>query len=164
MRALIIGISGQDGTILTNLLYEKGYEVFGTQITSTRIKDEYNQSFVFNKEFYKLFSNIIQLKNSLKGRFYAEFNNYGDVVYKDYIYLIDEQMDLLNIEMDYNSFVNDNEKVEPNVLNRIFTKIYEFLINREKKKFNIIIDGIKSFKWNEIKRTFSQIETIGFIN
>jgi hypothetical protein len=91
-------------------------------------KDEYNQSFVFNKEFYKLFSNIIQLKNSLKGRFYAEFNNYGDVVYKDYIYLIDEQMNLLNIEMDYNSFVNDNEKVEPNVLNRIFTKIYEFQI------------------------------------
>jgi hypothetical protein len=91
-------------------------------------KNEYNQSFVFNKEFYKLFSNIIELKNFLKGRFYAEFNNYGDVVYKDYIYLIDEQMNLLNIEMDYNSFVNDNEKVEPNVLNRLFTKIYDFQI------------------------------------
>lgn len=89
-------------------------------------KTEYNQSFVFNKEFYKLFSNIIQLKNSLKGKFFAEFNNYGDVVYKDYIYLIDEEINLLNIEMDYNSFVNDNEKVEPNVLNRLFTKIYEF--------------------------------------
>jgi GDPmannose 4,6-dehydratase len=47
MRALIIGISGQDGTILTNLLFEKGYEVFGTQITSTRIKDEYNQSKIY---------------------------------------------------------------------------------------------------------------------
>ena len=89
-------------------------------------KTEYNQSFVFNKEFYKLFSNIIQLKNSLKGKFFAEFNNYGDVVYKDYIYLIDEEINLLNIEMDYNSFVNDNEKVEPNVLNRLFSKIYEF--------------------------------------
>jgi hypothetical protein len=50
------------------------------------------------------------------------------VVYKDYIYIIDEQMNLLNIEMDYNSFVNDNEKVEPNVLNRLFTKIYDFQI------------------------------------
>ena len=37
-------------------------------------------------------------------------------------------MNLLNIEMDYNSFVNDNEKVEPNVLNRLFTKIYDFQI------------------------------------
>ena len=47
MRALIIGISGQDGTILTNLLYEKGYEVFGTRIISTRIKDEDTQSEIY---------------------------------------------------------------------------------------------------------------------
>jgi len=39
MRALIIGISGQDGTILSNLLYEKGYEVFGTQLKSTKSED-----------------------------------------------------------------------------------------------------------------------------
>jgi len=32
MRALIVGISGQDGTILSDLLLSKGYEVFGTQI------------------------------------------------------------------------------------------------------------------------------------
>jgi len=32
MRALIVGISGQDGIILSNLLRSKGYEVFGTQI------------------------------------------------------------------------------------------------------------------------------------
>lgn len=38
MRALIVGISGQDGAILSNLLYQNGYEVFGTQITSTKIE------------------------------------------------------------------------------------------------------------------------------
>lgn len=90
---------------------------------------EYNQSWVLNKEFYKLFSNIIQFKNNLKGRFYAEFNNYGDLTYKDYIYITDEEINTLNIELEYNSFINDNELIQPNVVNRLFKKIYEFQIN-----------------------------------
>lgn len=44
MRALIVGISGQSGIILAKLLYEKGYEVFGTQITSTTLNDVNTQS------------------------------------------------------------------------------------------------------------------------
>ena len=90
---------------------------------------EYNQSWVLNKEFYKLFSNIIQFKNNLKGRFFAEFNNYGDIVYKDYIYLSDDEINTLDIELEYNSFINDNELVQPNVINRLFKKIYEFELN-----------------------------------
>jgi len=90
---------------------------------------EYNQSWVLNKEFYKLFSNIIQFKNNLKGRFYAQFNNYGDLVYKDYIYLTDEEINTLDIELEYNSFINDNEFVQPNVINRLFKKIYQFELN-----------------------------------
>lgn len=90
---------------------------------------EYNQSWVLNKEFYKLFSNIIQFKNNLKGRFYAEFNNYGDLTYKDYIYLTDEEINTLDIELEYNSFINDNELVQPNVINRLFKKIYQFQFN-----------------------------------
>lgn len=89
-------------------------------------KNEYNQALVFNKEIYKLFSNILQLKNNLKGKFYAEFNNYGDIVYKDYIYLSDEEMNELTLDLEFNSFVNDNELVEPNVINRLFKKIYNF--------------------------------------
>jgi hypothetical protein len=88
-------------------------------------KNEYNQSLVINKEIYKLFANIIQLKNNLKGRFYAEFDEYGDVIYKDYIYLSDEEINLLNIDLEFNSFINDNELVEPNVINRLFKKLYD---------------------------------------
>lgn len=90
---------------------------------------EYNQAFVYNKEIFKLFSNIIQFKNALKGRFYAEYNNYSDLLYKDYIYLSDEEINTLNIELDYNSFVNENELVQPNVINRLFSKIYDFELN-----------------------------------
>jgi len=90
---------------------------------------EYNQSLVLNKEIYKLYQNILQFKNNLKGRFYAEFDKYGDLKYKDYIYLTDEEINTLNIDIEYNSFVNDNEFVQPNVINRIFNKLYEFQIN-----------------------------------
>ena len=50
MRALIVGISGQDGTILSNLLYEKGYEVFGTYIASTRIEEIGTHSKVYSNK------------------------------------------------------------------------------------------------------------------
>jgi len=90
---------------------------------------EYNQSFVLNKEFYKLFENIIQFKNNLKGRFYAEYNKYGDLTYKDYIYLTDEEINTLDMDLEYNSFINDNELVEPNVINRLFNKLYQFQVN-----------------------------------
>jgi hypothetical protein len=89
---------------------------------------EYNQSLVLNKEIFKLFQNIIQFKNNLKGRFYAEFNEYGDVLYKDYIYLSNDEINTLNVDLEYNSFINDNELVQPNSINRIFNKIYDFQI------------------------------------
>ena len=89
---------------------------------------EYNQTLILNKEFYKLFSNIVAIKNNLKGRFYAEYNNFGDVIYNDYIYITDDEINTLNIETDFNTFINDNELVQPNVLNRLFNKIYDFQI------------------------------------
>lgn len=90
---------------------------------------EYNQALVLNKEIYKLYQNILQFKNNLKGRFYAEFDKYSDLKYKDYIYLTDEEINTLNIDIEYNSFVNDNELVQPNVINRIFNKLYNFQTN-----------------------------------
>jgi hypothetical protein len=90
---------------------------------------EYNQSLVLNKEIFKLYQNILQFKNNLKGRFYAEFDKYGDIKYKDYIYLTDEEINTLNIDVEYNSFINDNELVQANVINRIFNKIYQFEVS-----------------------------------
>jgi hypothetical protein len=109
---------------------------------------EYNQSLVLNKEIYKLYQNILQFKNSLKGRFYAEFDKYGDLKYKDYIYLTDEEINTLNIDIEYNSFINDNEFVQPNVINRIFNKLYEFQINL----LNLTQVKLKNLKtWVDLK-------------
>lgn len=107
-------------------------------------KIEYNQAFVLNKEFYKMLSNIIQIKNNLKGKFYAEYDEFGDIVYKDYIYLLDEQINSLTVEIDYNTFINDNESVEPNVINRILTNIYNFQMNLLKLT-NVKLKNIKTY-------------------
>jgi hypothetical protein len=39
--------------------------------------------------------------------------------------LSDEEINLLNIDLEFNSFINDNELVEPNVINRLFKKLYD---------------------------------------
>lgn len=89
-------------------------------------KKEYNQSFVANKEFYKLFSNIIQFKNVLKGRFFFEFDRFGDLAIKDYVYLTDSEINELSVDLEFDSFINDNELTQPNVINRLFKKVYDF--------------------------------------
>ena len=109
---------------------------------------EYNQSLVLNKEIYKLYQNILQFKNNLKGRFYAEFDKYGDLKYRDYIYLSDEEMNTLDIDIEYNSFINDNELVQPNVVNRILNKIYDFQVSL----LNLTQVKLKNLKsWVDLK-------------
>jgi hypothetical protein len=118
---------------------------------------EYNQALVLNKEFYKLFSNIIYIKNQLKGRFYAEYNDFGDIMYNDYIYLSDEEINTLNIELQLNSFVNDNELVQPNVLNRLITNIYNYQL----KLLEITKARLKNIKtWIDLKQSPSNESNI----
>lgn len=82
------------------------------------------QAMIINKELYKIFSNIIQLKNSLLGRFCLEYNLYGETECKGYRYFLDDEIDTLNVELDYNTRVNANELIHTGTINKIFTKIY----------------------------------------
>lgn len=89
-------------------------------------KKEYNQTLTYNKELYKLFSNIIQFKNNLVGKFFFEFDKYGDLIIRDFAYFTDDEINTLTIDLKYDSFVNDNELVQPNVINRMLKSIYDF--------------------------------------
>lgn len=56
-RALITGITGQDGSYLAELLIEKGYEVHGivrrtSILTRSRIDHLYHNSEIYNKTFF----------------------------------------------------------------------------------------------------------------
>lgn len=81
------------------------------------------QALVFNKELYKIYSNIVQLKNNLKGRFYYKYDKYGDLNYNNYISLQDYEINKLNVSVDFDARINDNEIVVPQIMNRIFEKI-----------------------------------------
>ncbi len=87
--------------------------------------EENVQALVFNKELYKIYSNIIQIKNNLKGRFYFKYDYYGDLNYNNYVSLLDEEINKLTILLNYDTKINDNEIVVPGVMNRIFSKIIE---------------------------------------
>lgn len=83
------------------------------------------QALTINKEIYKMYSNILQLKNALKGRFNFGYDLYGDLQYQNYIYFLDEEINKLNVEINFNTRVNDNEIVQAGTMNKIFTQIYD---------------------------------------
>jgi len=96
--------------------------------TFNKIKLEHTeniQAVTLNKEIYKMFSNIIQLKNNLLGRFCFEYNSYGELECKGYKYVLDEEINSLNVELDYNTRINNNELVQTGTINKIFLKIYQ---------------------------------------
>lgn len=92
-------------------------------------KNEYVQSFVFNKEFFKLYFNVIQLKNNLIGKFLFEFDKYGNLKNRDIVYLTKDEINSLEIDINYDSFFNDNELLNPNVINRLIKNVYNLQLN-----------------------------------
>lgn len=86
------------------------------------------QSLVFNKEFYKIFTNLNKIKNNLKGKFLYEYNFYGDLVYKKYEYFTSLEIDIINLEQSLNNYINDNELVHVGVINRILKNIYNIQV------------------------------------
>ncbi len=92
-------------------------------------KNEYVQTFVLNKEFYKIYSNTLQLINYIRGKFLFEFDKYGNLINKDIIYFTNYEISKLLIDIDFNSYVNDNELVNPNVINRIIRQLYKIQTN-----------------------------------
>ena len=66
--ALISGITGQDGSYLTELLLEKGYEVHGIMRRSSsfntfRIDHLYNNKVIMNKRFFLHYGDLTDSSN-----------------------------------------------------------------------------------------------------
>jgi hypothetical protein len=85
------------------------------------------QAVTINKELYKMYSNILQMKNNIKGRFNFEYSLYGDLEYRDYVYLTDADINKLNVSGSLNTKVNDNELVQAGTINKLFVQIYKLL-------------------------------------
>lgn len=88
-------------------------------------KTENVQALVFNKEFFKMFDNLLKIKNNLKGKFYLTYNFYGDITFQQYQYFNAIENELSSLEQEYNIYINDNELVQVGVINRLFRKLYD---------------------------------------
>jgi hypothetical protein len=83
------------------------------------------QSVTINKELYKMYSNIVQLKNTIKGRFSYLYDGYGDLNFKNYMYFVDDEIDRLKVEINLNTRVNDNELVQAGTMNKLLMQVYD---------------------------------------
>jgi len=68
MKALITGITGQDGSYLTELLLEKGYEVHGiirrsSSFNTGRIDHLYNDPEILNKKLFLHYGDLVDTSN-----------------------------------------------------------------------------------------------------
>lgn len=131
----------KEKTIYNSILKNDELPYFKTDKVLLNIEENV-QALVFNKELYKIYSNIIQIKNNLKGRFYYKYDRYGDLNYNNYISLLDEEINNINILLNYDTKINDNEIVCPQVMNRIFSKIIEI----ENLLFELTEPYIPNFK------------------
>jgi len=67
-RALITGVTGQDGSYLTELLLEKGYEVHGiirrsSSFNTARVDHLYSNSEIFNRRFFTHYGDLTDSSN-----------------------------------------------------------------------------------------------------
>jgi hypothetical protein len=82
------------------------------------------QALTLNKELFKLYSNVVQLKNEIQGKFKFEYNGYGNLVYRNYLYLLDDEINKLNIDVNFNSRICDNEIIQAGTMNKVLMRVY----------------------------------------
>lgn len=83
---------------------------------------EFVQPAVYNKEIYKLVSNLLTLKNNIKGRYYGSYDLNGIYRLTGYDYLID--LDKFVISNIKNFIVHQNEGVTRYAINRTLANLY----------------------------------------
>lgn len=114
-----------DNTLYSTVLLDENIYYFNTDQVLVK-SGEYNQSFTYNRSIYKLIYNLLELKKYIRGRFLAQYNMYGNLEFLNYEYIEYNELLKLSIDIDYNSFINDNELCEANTVNRVLRQLFRF--------------------------------------
>ena len=72
-----------------------------------------------------MYSNIVQLKNTIKGRFSYLYDGYGDLNFRNYLYFVDDEIEKLNVEINLNTRINDNELIQAGTMNKLLMQVYD---------------------------------------
>jgi hypothetical protein len=110
-------------TLYDTALLTSDVNVYNTTRFGT-LEDEYVNAFTINKEIYKQSFNVLALRNLMKGRFTGSYNIAGNLVYEQYDYIADKELESIAIESVENLYVHENEHVSSEVLNRCLRKLY----------------------------------------
>jgi hypothetical protein len=110
-------------TLYDTALLSSDVNVYNTTRFGT-LEDEYVNAFTINKEIYKQSFNVVALRNLMKGRFTGSYNIAGNLVYEQYDYITDKELESIAIESVENLYVHENEHVSSEVLNRCLRKLY----------------------------------------
>jgi len=103
---------------LLSFTNDENYSIDSISISSS----EFVQPTVYNKEIYKILSNLLTIKNNIIGKYYGEYDLNGVYRLLGYNYLIDlESFIISNIR---NYAVHQNEGVTHYSINRTLNKIF----------------------------------------
>lgn len=89
--------------------------------------EEYVQGLVYNKQIYMLATNLLTIKNLIRGRFKGEYTAATpNLQYAGYVYLTDSEIENIAIDSIDNLYIYENEVVSPVSFNRVLDKLYDF--------------------------------------
>ena len=91
--------------------------------------NEYVQTFSFNRVFYYIYKNLFQLKNNIAGRFTGQYKEFSVLEYSGAEYITNNEFNSTQIDINYNTYINDNELVNAKVINRILIPV----LNQQEK-------------------------------
>jgi hypothetical protein len=105
-----------------NLLSYTNRENYSIDSISISSK-EFVQPSVYNKEMYKVVSNLINIKNNIIGKYYGSYDLNGVYRFLGYNYLLD--LNAFNIKNIKDFILHQNEGVNYFAINRTLTKVYQ---------------------------------------
>jgi hypothetical protein len=112
-----------DDLDLISTLNNPDFQIYSEDDISIK-KQEYNQSWVYNKNLKKLAKNYDLLKNNVSYKFVTEYDLNGNLKYLGRIYNT-ETLNYTNINYDNVHTIGINENFQSEVINRELDKIYD---------------------------------------
>lgn len=129
----------KESTLYDTALKSRDISIYNTTRLGMQ-EGEYVNALTINKELYKQIFNIFAIRNLLKGKFAGSYNRAGNLVYEQYDYLQDEEMQSIMVDNSNDLYVHENEHVSSEVLNRPLKKIF----NLQQKLLNIVDTRVKN--------------------
>jgi hypothetical protein len=126
-----------DNFNLITCLNDPGFEIYSKDEINVK-KEEWNQSWVYNKSIRKMAENIEKLRSNIFYRFYLKEDEYEDFVYAKKVYNTEI---LAYSALNYNKefVVGINENFQSSVINRELEKLYNLEQNiLDKHIFSIL--------------------------